>query len=107
MARDGRQVSLRRLLVAARPARAGAAVMERKHGSSLGVLGASCHGIVLVAAFSAAACTGDDGDQGPPGPPGPPGPVGTDDELTQGDPLPGVVLSAVSLTGGTASGGRF
>ena len=63
-------------------------------------------GFVLSGAafFAASACSGDDGDPGPPGPPGPPG---TDDELEQGDPLPGLIVEVVSVTGGSASGGHF
>jgi len=62
-------------------------------------------GLALVTAFfGAAGCTGDDGSDGQPGPPGP---VGTNDELTQGDALPGLIATIQSVTGGTASGGRF
>jgi OmcA/MtrC family decaheme c-type cytochrome len=48
-----------------------------------------------------------EGDQGPPGPPGPPGTPGTNNRLAQGDDIPGLVVTIQSLTGGTASGGRF
>ena len=49
-------------------------------------------------------CEGDDGDQGPPGPPGDPG---TDDQLEQGEAVPGLIIANVTVSGGTASGGRF
>jgi hypothetical protein len=63
-------------------------------------------GLVLLGAllFATSGCAGDDGDQGPPGPAGNPG---TDDELEQGDDLPGLVVAIQSLTGGSASGGLF
>jgi OmcA/MtrC family decaheme c-type cytochrome len=54
--------------------------------------------------FALAGCTGDDGSDGAQGPPGP---VGTNTDLTQGDALPGLKIAIVSLTGGSASGGRF
>lgn len=57
--------------------------------------------------FTATACEGDDGDQGPAGPPGPSGSDETDDELTQGEALPGVEIVVESVSGGTANGGRF
>jgi hypothetical protein len=57
--------------------------------------------------FGVVGCTGDDGEQGPPGPPGPPGDPGTDNELEAGEEPPGLVIAVQSVTGGTASGGRF
>jgi hypothetical protein len=61
-------------------------------------------GVVLAASSG---CTGDDGSQGPPGPPGPPGDPGTENQLAQGDDVPGLLVSIQSLAGGTASGGQF
>ena len=63
-------------------------------------------GLVLIGTLvlCSSGCEGDDGEQGPPGPPGDPG---TDSELSQGDPLPGLIVAVQSLSGGTASGGRF
>jgi OmcA/MtrC family decaheme c-type cytochrome len=61
--------------------------------------------ILTGAAFlGAIACKGSDGDTGPQGPPGG---DGTDNTLEQGDSLPGLTVSVVSLTGGSASGGHF
>ncbi len=65
------------------------------------VLGFALLGALLL---GLASCEGDDGDQGPPGPPGDPG---TESELQKGDELPGLEVVSQSLTGGTASGGRF
>jgi len=58
----------------------------------------------LIFALAAAGCSGDDGDTGPAGPPGD---SGTNTDLTQGDDVPGLEASIVSLSGGTAPGGRF
>src|SRR5262245_20494253 len=58
----------------------------------------------LLLSLALVACTGDDGDQGPPGPPGD---SGTPTDLEQGDSLPGLTPTILSLTGGTASGGHF
>ena len=74
--------------------------MNRIHASlslslALGLLGTALLG---------AGCTGDDGATGPQGPPGN---SGTSTDLSQGDDLPGLDVAIQSLTGGTASGGRF
>ena len=63
-------------------------------------------GAVVLGAtlLTALACSGDDGDDGEPGPPGTPG---TETDLAQGDDLPGLVVAVQSLSGGSASGGRF
>ncbi len=58
----------------------------------------------VLALLGSAGCDGDDGERGPPGPPGA---SGTDSDLEQGDPLPGLVLTVQSLKGGSAGGGRF
>ena len=60
--------------------------------------------LFAAALLGTASCTGDDGDTGPQGPPGP---VGTNNELKQGDDVPGLNVSIVSLSGGSASGGHF
>src|SRR5262249_43815479 len=83
------------------PAGAAATMIRESSRSRVHLLVSALLGPALA---TTPACTGDDGDQGPPGPPGP---VGTDNELTQGDPLPGLHIAVQTLTGGTASGGRF
>ena len=54
---------------------------------------------------------GQDGDPGPQGPPGPAGPPAPPPPGTSAigpyDPLPGVVVTVTSATGGTAAGGKF
>lgn len=57
-----------------------------------------------AALLGVAGCTGDDGSTGPQGPPGDPG---TNSDLAQGDDLPGLAIAIQSLSGGSASGGRF
>jgi len=59
---------------------------------------------LLGALLGSTGCTGDDGDTGPQGPPGDPG---TDSELEQGDDVPGLSVTVVSLTGGSGAGGSF
>jgi hypothetical protein len=56
------------------------------------------------------ACEGERGPAGPAGPQGPAGPggtPGTNNRLEQGDDIPGMVVTIVSLSGGTAAGGHF
>src|SRR5262245_49619859 len=68
---------------------------------------------VSVLALSAAAllvlnaCEGERGPAGPAGPQGPAGTPGTNNRLEQGDDVPGLVVTVVSLSGGTAAGGNF
>ena len=63
--------------------------------------------LLALAAFVASGCEGDRGPAGPAGPPGPPGPVGTNQELSQGDNLPGLTAAILSVSGGTGSNGAF
>ena len=59
--------------------------------------------------FAAALCglAACSGDTGPAGPAGPPGPQITNTDLARGDDTPGLVLSVLSVSGGTLSGGHF
>src|SRR5262245_998784 len=75
--------------------------MNTNHPRHSGVLGLVLLGTTLL---GAASCTGDDGATGPQGPPGN---AGTNTDLTKGEDVPGLVIAIQSLTGGTASGGRF
>src|SRR5262245_54628629 len=63
--------------------------------------------LLALAALAGAACEGDRGPAGPAGPPGPPGPVGTNQNLTQGDNVPGLIATIQSVTGGTGTNGAF
>jgi OmcA/MtrC family decaheme c-type cytochrome len=60
--------------------------------------------LLACSLIGSTSCKGEDGDQGPPGPPGDPG---TETELSQGDELPGLHVVVQSMSGGSASGGRF
>ena len=57
-----------------------------------------------AAYLGASGCSGEDGDTGPPGPPGD---AGTDSELDQGDDVPGLTVTVLSISGGSGSGGSF
>jgi len=55
-----------------------------------------------------AACSGDDGDTGPQGPPGPPGDGSpTNRQLEQGEDVPGIHVTVVSLGGASGANGAF
>jgi hypothetical protein len=62
---------------------------------------------MLTAVLFVWASCADDGDDGAQGPPGPSGDSTTETELEQGDDLPGLNVTVLSLSGGTAGGGNF
>ena len=64
--------------------------------------------LAAFAAFALSACSGGgDGNAGPVGPVGPPGPDAPPPPLEEYDPLPGVNVEILSVTGGTGAGGNL
>ena len=63
--------------------------------------------LLVLVAIVGSSCEGDDGAAGPAGPPGPPGPVGTNQDLAQGDNVPGLIATILSVSGGTGTNGAF
>lgn len=62
----------------------------------------------LIGVFALAGCEGDDGADGAPGNAGPPGtPPAPSRALDLDDPLPGIVVDLVSVSGGSLAGGAF